>query len=92
MKSTSNRKTKAGPSNGLRREYRFDYAKGRPNRFADRMRPGSIAVLLDADVATVFQNAESVNAVLRALLSAMPPLASRGKGRRLSTPARYEKS
>ncbi len=57
---------------GLWPEYSFDYSNAKPNRFADRARPGSVAVLLDPDVARVFKNAESVNAVLRALMTTMP--------------------
>ena len=72
MKNTSGRKTKAKRSDGLRPEYSFDYSKAQPNRFANRVRQGSVAVLLDPDVARAFKNAESVNAVLRALLSTMP--------------------
>jgi hypothetical protein len=53
-------------------EYRFDYSKGRPNRFAGRIKPGSRAVLLDPDVAEVFPTPESVNAVLRAPIGTMP--------------------
>ena len=56
----------------VRPEYSFDYAKAKPNRFAERTRPGAIAVLLDPDVARFFQSAESVNAVLRALMTTMP--------------------
>ncbi len=80
MKSTSHPKTKAKPkaSNGLQPEYRFDYTKSMPNRFANRVRAGSVAVLLDPDVARVFQNAESVNSVLRALLSTMPARSTPG--------------
>ncbi|MCU1238184.1 MAG: hypothetical protein JWP63_6151 [Candidatus Solibacter sp.] len=72
MKTTSPPNEKTSRSNGLEPEYRFDYTKGKPNRFANRVHPGSLAVLLDPDVAKVFQNAESVNTVLRALLSTMP--------------------
>jgi hypothetical protein len=72
MKSTSQIKRKAKPANQLRAEYRFDYTKARPNRFAKRAQPGSVAVLLDPDVADVFKSAESVNAVLRALMATMP--------------------
>jgi hypothetical protein len=72
MKSTSQSKPKAKRANGLRAEYRFDYTKAKPNRFAKRMQPGSVAVVLDPDVARVFQNAESVNCVLRALMETMP--------------------
>jgi hypothetical protein len=44
-----------------------------PNRFAKRTRPESIAVLLDPDVAQVFETGDTVNAVLRALMTTMPP-------------------
>lgn len=53
-------------------EYRFDYRKGRPNRFAAKVKAGSRAVMLDPDVAAAFAKPESVNAVLRALLATMP--------------------
>ena len=66
-------------SRKLKPEYRFDYTKARPNRFAGRAHPGSVGVLLDADVARVFQDGESVNKVLRALLSTMPVPRTRRK-------------
>jgi hypothetical protein len=72
MRKTSQSKRETKPANGLRPEYRFDYTKAKPNRFAERTQPGAIAVLLDPDVARVFKNAESVNAVLRALVATMP--------------------
>ena len=53
-------------------EYHFDYAKAKPNRFANLTGPGTVAVVLDADVAKVFKDAGSVNSVLRALLETMP--------------------
>jgi hypothetical protein len=53
-------------------EYRFDYRKARPNRFAARMQRGSRVVVLDPDIAKVFTTAESVNEVLRALIQTMP--------------------
>jgi hypothetical protein len=68
-------KTEAKRDDGLRSEYRFDYSKAKPNRFAERTRPGSVAVLLDPDVAEVFRSPESVNAVLRALMATMPTVA-----------------
>jgi hypothetical protein len=58
-------------------EYRFDYAKARPNRFASRLKKGSRAVVLDPDVAAVFSEAASVNAVLRALIKNMPQTSSK---------------
>lgn len=72
MKKTSRVSPKTRPADGLRAEYRFDYAKAKLNRFAKRARPGSVAVVLDPDVARVFKNSDSVNAVLRALVAAMP--------------------
>jgi hypothetical protein len=50
----------------LEPEYRFDYTKAKPNRFAAGYKPGSRVVVLDPDVAEVFTTTESVNAVLRA--------------------------
>lgn len=58
-------------------EYRFDYGKARPNRFAAQIKEGSRAVVLDPDVAAVFSTPESVNAVLRALIETMPRKRSR---------------
>ena len=56
----------------MRREYHFDYRKARPNRFAAKMREKAIVVVLDPDVATVFDSAESVNTFLRSVISALP--------------------
>lgn len=53
-------------------EYRFDYKKAKPNRFAKKMKDEPIIVLLDDDVAKVFKTTEDVNKALRALISAMP--------------------
>jgi hypothetical protein len=72
MKNISQSKVKTKRESGLRAEYRFDYSKSKPNRFAARIQPGAIAVLLDPDVARVFTSAETVNGVLRAIVAAMP--------------------
>jgi hypothetical protein len=56
----------------MRAEYRFDYSKAKPNRFAARAKEGYRTVLLDPDIASVFQDSESVNTVLRALIATMP--------------------
>lgn len=58
-------------------EYQFDYSKARPNRFAASSAPGGRLVVLEPDIAKVFTTAESVNSVLRALISTMPPVISR---------------
>ena len=53
-------------------EYRFDYRKARPNRFADRVDQKRLVITLDPDVCKVFTTSESVNSVLRALIEVMP--------------------
>ncbi len=58
---------KAPAERGLKREYRFDYAKARPNRFASAYKTGSRVVVLDPDVAKVFKDSSAVNTALRAL-------------------------
>ena len=55
----------------MRREYRFDYRKSRPNRFASLMKGRAVAVVLDPDVASVFQSSESVNSLLRSVILAL---------------------
>ena len=73
MKKTSVRKKKAGKPERMRSEYRFDYKKAKPNRFAAEMSKGSVAVVLEPDVAAVFKSSEAVNTLLRSVISAMPP-------------------
>ncbi len=58
-------------------EYRFDYGKARPNRFAMSYLPGGRLILLDPDVAPVFTTDGAVNSALRALIATMPSPASR---------------
>lgn len=74
MKGASSPRRKSVPA-AQRPEHRFDYRKARPNRFADRMKSSSVAVVLDPDVASVFTSSESVNSLLRSVISALP-----GKG------------
>jgi len=73
MKRAARRKRPGEEENAMRTEYRFDYWNARPNRFARRIPAGSIAVVLDPpDVASVFGSSETVNALLRSGISAMP--------------------
>ena len=75
MKKTSNRKRRrAAPA-----EYRFDYSKARPNRFAASMKGSTVAVVLDPDVASVFQTSEAVNIILRSVISALPDVKRKAK-------------
>ena len=56
----------------MRSEYRFDYSKSKPNRFATALPENSVAIVLDSDVASVFRSSESVNSLLRSVISALP--------------------
>ncbi|HZH35266.1 MAG TPA: hypothetical protein VEX64_10525 [Pyrinomonadaceae bacterium] len=49
-------------------EYKFDYSKARPNRFAEKYQQTQRTVVLDSDVAENFPSAESVNEALRFLV------------------------
>jgi hypothetical protein len=59
-------------SDGMRTEYRLDYSKSKPNRFAAQIKEGSVVVVLEPDVASVFDNSETVNQVLRAVIADRP--------------------
>ncbi len=58
-------------SEDLQPEYRFDYSKVKPNRFAATGQQ-RLSVLLDEDISQVFTTPESVNKALRALIEVMP--------------------
>lgn len=70
MKKTST--TKPRKVQDMASEYRFDYKKAKPNRFAERMKSEPLVVMIEPDVAKVFTSAEQVNNALRALISAIP--------------------
>lgn len=72
MKKTSVRKKKPVDQKTLRSEYRFDYSKSQPNRFAAKMSKGTVAVVLEPDVAKIFRSSEVVNALLRSIIAALP--------------------
>ena len=67
-------------AHGLAREYRFDYAKSRANRFAGRISKDAVVVVLDPDVAKVFRDSKRVNALLRATIAAVEKGRSRRAG------------
>jgi hypothetical protein len=77
MRKTSSRKKVQAISEDMRREYRFDYKRAKPNRFAKQMGVETIAVLLAPDVAAVFKSSESVNKLLRSVIAALPADAKR---------------
>ena len=72
MKKTLVRKKKPADEETLRSEYRFDYSKSQRNRFAAKMAKGTVAVVLEPDVAEIFKSSDVVNALLRSIIAAMP--------------------
>ena len=76
----SSRKHQRPVPDDIRAEYDFDYGESRPNRFAAPMKGSTVAVVLDPDVAAVFQTAEAVNSLLRSVISALPENARRDSG------------
>jgi hypothetical protein len=72
MKKASNLRKTRKSSTELRREYRFDYRRARRNRFASQLHTDAVAVILEPDVAAVFRSSDSVNTLLRSVLSALP--------------------
>ena len=71
MKKTQAVEKRDSPDD-MRREYRFDYNESKPNRFAGKAGRGRAVVVLDPDIGEVFTTPESVNNVLRALITTMP--------------------
>ena len=64
--------TKSRKVQDMAAEYKFDYKKAKPNRFAARMKDEPLVVMIEPDVAKVFKSSEQVNKALRALISAIP--------------------
>jgi hypothetical protein len=64
--------TKSNKVQEMASEYRFDYRKAKPNRFAAHMKDEPLIVMIEPDVAKVFTSSEQVNKALRALISAIP--------------------
>jgi hypothetical protein len=84
MKKTSSRSRKQAESKGLRAGYQFDYSRSRRNRFAARMGPQTVAVILEPDVAQIFDSSGAVNKLLRSVIAAnsTTELAHRGARRK----------
>jgi hypothetical protein len=79
MKKTS--RTPKAKRDELRREYRLDYGKARLNRFASQKGAKVVAVVLEPDVSQVFDSSDSVNQLLRSVISALPRRERRVRGR-----------
>jgi hypothetical protein len=72
MKKTSRQPRKTARTDDLRPEYQFDYSRSRGNRFASKLGPQTVAVVLEPDVAQVFGSSRSVNKLLRSVIAAVP--------------------
>jgi hypothetical protein len=72
MKKMSARKKHQTLRGTMRKEYRFDYSRAKPNRFREKMSEGVVTVVLEPDVAARFKSSEAVNALLRSVIAAMP--------------------
>jgi hypothetical protein len=82
MKRTKASDGRSSTDDELLPEYDLDYRNTRPNRFAGRSNGRRLVVTLDPDVSEVFTTAESVNAVLRALIGTMPSTGKKVQARR----------
>ncbi|HKR63168.1 MAG TPA: hypothetical protein VJZ00_05495 [Thermoanaerobaculia bacterium] len=87
-KDVMKKKSSSDAADDLRPHYDFDYKAMRPNPYAgmDLKFKGRRAVLLDEDVAEVFDSQEAVNTVLRSAIKALRTAKSKTKpaGRRAS--------
>jgi hypothetical protein len=70
MRKTSARKRPTS-HDPLGREYRFDYRRAKPNRFAQEMSERVVTVVLEPDVAAVFKSSKAVNTLLRSVIASM---------------------
>lgn len=70
MKKIQASKQEKKVTDDLKPEYKFDYGKRKPNRFAGKKSEKRVVVVLDPDVAVVFTTPESVNNALRSLITA----------------------
>jgi len=72
MRKMSTPKNRQPVRDMMQKEYRFDYRRAKPNRFAEKMSEGVVVVILEPDVAAVFKSSEAVNTLLRSVIAAMP--------------------
>lgn len=82
MKKTVTAKSRRIEKEEMLPEYRFDYSRARPNRFAGKISQERLVVLPDPEVSQVFTTPEAVNTVLRALITALPKATKRKTGRK----------
>ncbi|MEO6940967.1 MAG: hypothetical protein ABI444_12650 [Candidatus Kapaibacterium sp.] len=71
IKSSSKLARKPAEQDDLARNYDFDYAKAKPNRFAHESKD-QMVVLLDKELTRVFKSPAEVTNALRSLIQAIP--------------------
>ena len=79
------KKTSSDPDldDDLRPHYDFDFKNMKPNRFAGMdLKFKGAQIILDADVAEVFDSSQQVNTVLRSVIKAMRTSAVSGKAKK----------
>jgi hypothetical protein len=59
----------------------YDFSRGVRGKYASRLKPGGMLIVLDPDVAEAFGDAKSVNRALRTLLGVVPPRGARTRRR-----------
>jgi uncharacterized protein (DUF4415 family) len=70
-KARGSKSTTRKPREGMACECRFDYSKSRSNHFSKHLAKKAVVVVLDPDVAEVFRDPRRVNALLRAIITAV---------------------
>ena len=72
MKNTRFFKPDVCVEDDIQGEYSFNYDQAKPNRFSGMIGQDQLMVCLDADAASVFATTESVNRLLRAIITSLP--------------------
>jgi hypothetical protein len=75
-------RTVRSSADDLRPEYTFDYAKARPNPYAERLKGRTVLVVLEPDVAAAFPDSKAVNRQLRAVVATVPRRSRKRASRR----------
>ncbi len=63
----------------MAKEYRFDYSKAKPNRFAARMKDAPLVAVIDPDVAKIFTTKEKQAPAKKAKPAKAAPKAKKKK-------------
>lgn len=82
------KKVNTAPIDEMPDEYSLDHSRAKRNRFAARLPRGHvIGIVLEEDVAAVFDSSEAVNRFLRSAIQTMPARAPERKKDRVMSKA-----